>query len=365
MVKLLLDHQTFSMQYYGGISRYFANIQNAIDLRHDIKSEISILRSNNHYIKNYPAPLNNAFGKLLLSKQGRCFKWNREYSKYKIKKNDYDVLHPTYYTPYFLKYTSKPYVVTVHDMIHEMYPEYFDTADIFVKYKRLCVEQAAHIIAISQSTKEDLINILGVEESRISVVHHVYTKQLSLASSAQHTSEKNEYLLFVGDRRGYKNFPKLITALVPLFKKNSSLKLICAGGGAFQSAEAEMLLRAKVQSQVIQINASDEELSALYQGALAFVYPSLYEGFGLPILEAFQNDCPILAANNKCFTEIGGDAVSYFDPTNDESILTAIEQLIFNEARKKELIEKGRIQLLKFPMELCMDKTINIYKSIA
>lgn len=353
------------MQYYGGISRYFANIQNAIDLRHDIKSEISILRSNNHYIQNYPALLNNVFGKLLLSKQGRCFKWNREYSKYKIQKNDYDVLHPTYYNPYFLKHTTKPYVITVHDMIHEMYPEYFDTADIFVKYKRLCVERAAHIIAISQSTKEDLINILGVEESRISVVHHGYTKQLSLASATQPISEKTDYLLFVGDRRGYKNFPRLITALVPLLKKSPSLRLICAGGGAFQSAEIEMLFRSKIQSQVTQINVSDEELSALYKGALAFIYPSLYEGFGLPILEAFQNDCPILAADNKCFTEIGADAVSYFDPTNEESIISALERVIFSEEKKKDMVEKGRVQLLKFPMELCTDKTINIYKSIA
>lgn len=365
MVKVLLDHQTFSMQYYGGISRYFANIQNAIDLRDDIESDISILRSNNHYIQDYPAPLNNLFGKLLLSKQGKCFKWNRAYSKYRIGKNDFDVLHPTYYHPYFLEHVNKPFVITVHDMIHEIYPEYFDPSDIFVKYKRLCVERAAHIIAISHSTKADLINILGVDESKISVIHHGYTKQLSLYNGAATNSEYGDYLLFVGDRRGYKNFPKLINAVAPLFSKNPALKLICAGGGGFQSAEKEMLIRTGIDTNVIQMNATDEQLSVLYSSALAFLYPSMYEGFGLPILEAFQNNCATLAADNKCFREIGGEAIQYFDPTDENDISNKIEQLLHNNTHKEALIAEGRKQLLKFPMESCINDTLNLYRKFA
>lgn len=365
MLNILFDHQTFSMQYYGGISRYFANIQHTIEQQSDVRSDISILRSNNHYIKDFPAPLNNAFGKILLTKQKRCFKWNKIYSAYRLKKNDYDILHPTYYHPYFLKYTKKPYVITVHDMIHELYPEFFEPGDEFVRYKRLCVENAAHIIAISSSTKEDLKNILGIEDSRISVIHHGYTPELSVSANVQSPVQSSDYLLYVGDRRGYKNFAGFVTAIVPLLEKNTSIKLICAGGGPLQSAEQELLRRLKIQSRVVQASVSDAELSSLYSGALAFIYPSLYEGFGLPILEAFQNKCPIIASDNACFREIGQDALSYFNPLDKHDMLSTIESVIGNSTEQQILIERGQQLLRNFSMEACMEKTIAVYRNTA
>jgi glycosyltransferase involved in cell wall biosynthesis len=365
MLNILFDHQTFSMQYYGGISRYFANIQHTIEQQNDVRSDISILRSNNHYIQDFPAPLNNALGKILLNKQKRCFKWNKLYSSYRLKKNDYDVLHPTYYNPYFLKYTRKPYVITVHDMIHELYPEFFEPGDEFVKYKRLCVENAAHIIAISSSTKEDLKNILGIDDSRISVVHHGYSPELSVSANLQQPTQTSDYLLYVGDRRGYKNFSRFVTAIVPLLEKNSSIKLICAGGGPLQSAEQELLLRLKIQSRVMQASVSDSELSALYRGAMAFIYPSLYEGFGLPILEAFQNKCPIIASDNACFREIGKDALAYFDPLDMHNMLITIERVIDSKKEKETLVEKGLQLLQNFSMDDCMNKTIAVYRNTA
>lgn len=364
MINVLFDHQTFSMQSYGGISRYFANIHTAIGQRTDVTSSISVLKSKNHYIRDFPAPLNNFIGDILLKKDKRASKWNKAYSKYCIKKNDYDVLHPTYYNPYFLKYTKKPYVITVHDMIHELYPEFFEPGDVFVKYKRLCVENAAHIIAISSSTKEDLKRILGVEDSRISVVHHGSVPGLS-SSVSESKSAAQDYLLFVGDRRGYKNFSRFVTAIAPLLRKNPSMGLICAGGGTFQSAELELLLRLGIQSHVNQKSVSDTELSNLYKNARAFIYPSLYEGFGLPILEAFQNNCPIIASDNTCFREIGQDAIAYFDPCDEHQILTVIEDLLSDTDRQKKLVERGNALLPVFSMDNCIDKTLAVYRNIS
>jgi len=364
MISVLFDHQTFSMQAYGGISRYFANIHDADKQLREVKTDISLLRSKNHYIRDFPAPLNNFLGALLLPSDRKCFKWNKVYSEYRIKKNNYDVLHPTYYDPYFLKHTKKPYVITVHDMIHELYPEFFDPGDKFVNYKRLCVEQAAHIIAISDSTKEDLQHILGIKEERISVIHHGYVP----STGSQHLNPTSatgaDYLLFVGDRRGYKNFPRFLTAIVPVLRKNPALKLICVGGGPFQSAETELLHRLNVQNRVIQNNVSDEELGGLYANALAFIYPSLYEGFGFPILEAFNNNCPVIASDNKCFREIGQDGVAYFNPLDPHQIAAVVEECITNTDLRNKLTDRGRKLLPGFSLDTCIDKTLAVYRKI-
>lgn len=368
MLKLLIDHQTFSMQLYGGISRYFANIHHTIESRDDIKSDIGILYTKNYYLKDYKAPLNNLLGRFLLKKERKRYNWNMKYSNYHIQKNDFDILHPSYYHPYFLKQTKKPFVITVHDMIHEKFPEFFDINDEYVRYKRICVENAAQIIAISESTSQDLQNILGVSKNRITVVHHGYQMNIEepdIIPVSQNTKGMDQpYLLYVGDRRGYKNFPSFVTAMCPLLHKEKDLKLICAGGGAFGEAEEEMIRRLKLELKVTQINATDLQLKSLYQNALAFIFPSLYEGFGLPILEAFKYNCPVIASDQPCFKEIGDEAIAYFNPRDQHNLLTTVEQVITSQSTRQNLIQKGNIQLLKFPMDLCMDKTLAVYKKI-
>ncbi|MET3112750.1 glycosyltransferase involved in cell wall biosynthesis [Pedobacter sp. CG_S7] len=368
MLKLLIDHQTFSMQKYGGISRYFTNIQHSLEQREDIQSKVGILYTPNHYLKEYPAPLNNALGRLLLKKSDKCYKWNKQYSKYLMLKNNYDVLHPSYYHPYFLKYNKKPFVITVHDMIHELFPEHFVPNDINVKYKRICVENAAHIIAISESTKQDLINILQVDPQRITVIHHGYQMNTQEPSGLQNTynnTSMENYILFVGDRKSYKNFPVLLTSIHPLLAENKEMKLYCAGGGSFTINELEIIKHLNLENKILQFNATDQELKSLYQNALAFVFPSLYEGFGLPILEAFKNNCPVIASDNACFREIGGNAISYFDPYDLNSILCTIKEVVTNSLLAKTIVKNGKLRLKKFSMQSCMDKTITVYQSLS
>ncbi|WP_185960514.1 glycosyltransferase family 4 protein [Pedobacter westerhofensis] len=355
------------MQQYGGISRYFANIQHTSDVKKDIQSVVGILCTKNYYLKDYPAPLNNALGRWLLKKESRRFQWNMKYSKYLIQKNDFDILHPSYYDPYFLKYNKKPFVITVHDMIHEQFPEYFDPNDVYVRYKRLCIENADQIIAISESTSKDLQDILNVASNRITVIHHGYQMNINNSLPPEPESPvptEKMYLLYVGDRRGYKNFPVFLSALTPLLKKDINLKLICAGGGHFAEAEIEMISRLTLQNQVSQISATDRELTSLYQNAKAFIFPSLYEGFGLPILEAFNCNCPVIASDQPCFKEIGEDAIAYFQPNDKHSILKTVEEVINNQNLRLNLITKGRLQLAKFPMDLCMDKTLSVYNKL-
>lgn len=363
MPKVLFDHQTFSLQRYGGISRYFANIYHAMQTGVGIEADISILNSNNYYIKDFNGLLNNGLGKWIFSEEKRGYKWNKQYSKYRISKNDFDILHPTYYHPYFLKKVKKPYVITVHDMIHELMPEYFSSGDILPTHKRLCIQNAAHIIAISHATKKDLIEVLSIPDNRISVIHHGYMEN-NIEVVKPHETNHGRYILFVGERTAYKNFSKFAFALSSVCSKEKDVKLICAGGGPLQNAEQELLNRLNLKDKVIQITASEQELNLLYKNAVAFVFPSLYEGFGLPILEAFKNNCPIIASDIACFREIAEDACLYFDPSNPLEIAEKLEQIINNSVLQKELILKGSKQLLNFSMEKCITKTIDVYRSL-
>ncbi len=359
-MKILFDHQTFSLQHYGGISRYFANIHHALQKQDDLESSISVLYSDNYYIADSPGILGAGLGPFLLPTQKKIYKWNKKYSKYKIGKNDFDVLHPTYYEPYFLKHLKKPFVLTVHDMIHEKFPQYFGAGDVFANYKRSCIEKASHIIAISESTKKDIQYYLNIPEERISVIHHGFQPFTIKEKTATEIDDQN-YLLYVGDRNIYKNFYGFIEAITPLLKKDPDLKVVCAGGGNFQSAEVEFLLRQQVLNQVVQEDAPDERLGLLYKNARAFIFPSFYEGFGLPLLEAFNGGCPVITSNTSCFSEVCGDAAAYFDPYNTDSMRSQIEYILYNKTQANNLRIKGAERLTHFPIEKSIENTINIY----
>ncbi|MFC3561742.1 glycosyltransferase family 4 protein [Pedobacter jamesrossensis] len=365
MSKILFDHQIFSLQVYGGISRYFANIQQALEKEDDCSGRISVLYSKNYYIKNYQAPFQNSLGERLFSSQEKEYKWNKKYSKYLIGKNNFDVLHPTYYEPYFLKKLKKPYIITVHDMIHELMPDSFSSNDITSVQKKEVIANAAKIITISETTKNDLKNIFDVEDHRIEVIYHGYQQKEQKFHSSQDSLQKDKYLLFVGARSGYKNFNRFVNAIAAFLKHKGNINLICAGGGTFQKEETKLFKKLEIEKYVTQLSASDQQLDALYANALAFIFPSIYEGFGLPILEAFQNRCPVALSSSACFKEIADDAAEYFDPMDEHSILTSVMKIIESQENTSSLVEKGIKRLENFTPQACFDKTIALYKKIS
>lgn len=359
-MKVQFDHQTFILQKYGGISRYFANLYNHLDSHSGFKSELSLLYSQNYYI-NEKSYLPKVIGKFLLKKNKRLTKWNKLYSERIIKKNEFDIFHPTYYDPYFLNHIKKPFVITVHDMIHELFPEWFLGSDPYVRYKRLVFEKASHFIAISKSTKDDLQSIYNIDDSKISVIHHGY--QIITSDPINFKKPTPNYILYVGDRNSYKNFNRFINAVTPIISKGDDISLICAGGGAFSLVERELFFR-KGLKKVTHIMADDATLKMLYQNALVFVYPSLYEGFGLPILEAFANKCPSVISDIRPFREVGGNGCMYFNPNDIEDMSTQIEKVIQSEMLANHLRNAGEIELQNFSIGSCLEKTALVYKNL-
>lgn len=295
---------------------------------------------------------------------------NQRESVRMLKKQDFDLFHPTYYDPYFLQHLQqKPFILTVYDMIHELYPGYFSPNDPTKTWKKKLIEQAEAIIAISESTKSDIIKYTNAEPDRISVVYlgnpfEYLVQSHRVKNNFEHPALEEPYILFVGNRNGYKNFIFFIKSVARLLKKDENLRVYCAGGGPFMRPELEILNELNILSKVRFINTNDLIMKHLYENAQAFIFPSLYEGFGLPILEAFSCGCPALLSNSSSLSEVGADAACYFDPNDPESLLQSIETVLSDDHYRETLIRKGFERLKLFSWENTAQGTKKVYDNL-
>lgn len=366
-MKILFDHQCFANQDYGGISRYFVNLMNELKSLQNTESELALNYSNNFYLKELSEnssktffPNNNFRGKKL-----SLHLINKHNSIKKIKADEFDVFHPTYYNPYFINYLNKkPFIVTVYDMTHELFPDIIHWMDKTVEHKKLLVEKAKIVIAISENTKQDLIRLLNVPEEKIKVVHLASSLNNELVTNNHSLNLPEKNILYVGSRNYYKNFHVFLNAAEEILKSSNDLFLVCAGGGNFTNQEVELFKKKNISQKVLHKPADDFSLSILYSKALVFVFPSLYEGFGIPVLEAMNCDCPLALSNTSSLPEIGGDAALYFDPTDANSIKLQIDKIISDSTLRNKLIEKGRKQRANFSWQKTALETKNIYEQI-
>jgi glycosyltransferase involved in cell wall biosynthesis len=365
-MKILYDHQTFTLQKYGGISRYFYEMIKYLSSNNN-NIEISLYFSNNHYISDNKTIKHFKFLNQyeFRGKQRLNMLLNKIYSIYILKKQRFDIFHPTYYDTYFLDYIKdKPFVVTVYDMIHEKFKDNFAENDTTSQNKKILCQKADKIIAISQSTKNDLIDIFDIEASKIEVVY--------LANSLVIKDEildddklPKKYILFVGSRGVYKNFNRFIKAIFTILNEDKDLSIICVGGDKFNSNETNLFNELNIAKQVYQYTLDDDKLSSFYKQAELFIFPSLYEGFGIPVLEAFACDCPLVCSNTSSLPEIAVDGAEYFDPYDVFSIKTAIENVLNNDDRKKVLKLNGKKRLKNFSWQKTAEDIKRLYESIA
>lgn len=362
MPKILFDHQTFTIQRYGGLSRYFADLSIGLNQLPGVSAEIATLYSENEYIKNIDIPLNNVVGKKLFSGHfGRTYRWNGRYSSLKIRMGNFDVLHPTYYDPYFLKDLNKPYVITIPDMIYEVLPHQFADSAKVIEQKKMVMEHADAIVAISEYTKQDIIKFYPQFEEKIEVIP-LSSDFTGMPAPIPNTIGR--FILFVGERKHYKNFIAFVKAIAPLLNEDNELKLVCTGGGKFTAEEEQLLTSLHITNQCLQINAVEEELKQLYAQAEVFVFPSYQEGFGIPLLEAFHAGCAVAAANASCFSEIGGNAPAYFDPHNADSMYNTIKSVLNDDNLRADLIRKGKQQVKLFSGEKVVERSLALYNKV-
>jgi glycosyltransferase involved in cell wall biosynthesis len=378
-MKVLYDHQTFSLQNYGGISRYFCEfVQKLKQTQINDTFTFGLLFSNNIYIQNTGLSECRPFFKNYKYRgqyylKSIIYRINSLYASYIIKNFDIDILHATYYDVYFQKLYSRKkmrLVITFHDMTNEALKDEFPELNhqITIDNKRKAFDLADKVIAISEHTKNDIIKYYKVPDDKIVVIYHGFTSFIENARNSfilKKADLPEKYLLFVGQRVIYKNFNRFFKAIIPILKKNPYLSLICAGGGCFTKEELNLICENQLNEQVKFIDIyNDGILNQLYSNALAFLFPSLYEGFGLPILEAFYCKCPVILANTSCFPEIAADAALYFNPRSEESIRNAINNFLVTPEIREHLISKGLSRLSQFTWGKTAQKTYEVYKSL-
>ena len=379
-MKVLYDHQAFDMQHYGGVSNCF--VQLISNFPQGVAYDISLLECDNFHLRDSGLidvpPKSFPPEKFLLNRhflgQGILYGWyskmfpsktsngrNRLYSVEKLKQGDFDVFHPTFFDPYFLPFLNgKPFVLTVHDMI----PELFSPNDFQVKVKPLLCQKAAHIVAVSERTKQDLMRLLHVPEEKISVIYHgapTYDDQVSLKPIFD-----GQYILYVGQRRdSYKNFLPMLKSLAPALQHHQDIKVVCTGPD-FTKAERLFMEKVGLCNKVCHFHVNDQELQNLYAHALCFIYPSVYEGFGIPILEAYRANCPVLLNEASCFPEIAQEAAVYFHLDDQSSDLDQVMEdfLRMTDRERKSLLERQCERLSCFSWQKSAQKLIDLYNSI-
>lgn len=364
-MRILFDHQIFSSQKYGGISRYFVKIANAMNKfgedvcvcapmhKNAFLNEAGKNLAKGYYFKSFPSKTHRIIREI-----------NRYLSALYVSRNNPDIVHETYYASKSV--TKKKIVLTVYDMIHEIFPNLFSKSDKTSALKRVAVDRANRVICISEQTKKDLIKYFNVDESKISVVYLGIESPAVISENIPALKKSSDpFLLYVGSRGGYKNFDKFIAAFVSSEKLFQNFNIICFGGGGFNKAERAFLLsRGLSEKKISQISSNDSVLARLYQNASALVYPSLYEGFGLPPLEAMAYKCPVICSNTSSIPEVVGGAAAKFDPSDVESIQHEIERVVFDCSVQKDLVTRGQERIKLFTWEQCAQETLSVYRRV-
>ncbi len=275
------------------------------------------------------------------------------------------------FSPYYGNMrTGAAEVFTVHDMIYEIFPHYYPGENRynqkFVAEKKRCFERAAALIAISTSTAADILTYYpNVDASKITVVYHGIDEFFFEGKAQQRDTLEKRYFLYVGHRTVYKNFLRLLAAFGQSgLAKNFDLRVISPSVGGFSREEIDCLDKYALHNTVKLItNATEVNLRESYANAAAFVYPSEYEGFGLPILEAMASGTLAVTSNTSSLPEVGGEVAFYFDPYNEESIVHSLQHIARLSVDDREhRIRQGIERAKTFSWTRCQQQTVDVLR---
>lgn len=363
-MRILYDGKIYQIQTAGGINRYFENLINRLP-----KSFIPTLTScespnfhypSHHNLKTYFYPKLKLPSKLSSGLQKYYFRSINSI-------NNFDVAHPTYYkllTRLELNKYKCPVVLTVHDMIYEIFPEIADPYGQKADYKRKAILAADAIICVSQNTKKDLLERYPSLEDKITVTYLASDVDASLSHGSEAVPSR-PYYLYVGSRNKYKNFDGLLQA----FAKTVSIQpevVLCIVGSPLNNIEEKLIAELKLANHIEYYGyVSDNHLAKLYRCSVAFVYPSLYEGFGIPPLEAMSCGTAVVASNCSSIPEVVGDAGLLFEPKAIQDLADILLLLLNSSTERDRLIQKGYQRTQAFSWDTTAAQTINVYQSVS
>ena len=301
--------------------------------------------------------------------------WRSVSSVRKIKQLKLDIFHGlSHELPLGIKKTGVKSVVTIHDLIYKTYPNDFSFFDRLIydfKFTYAC-KNADKIIAVSQSTKNDIVKYYGTPESKIEVIYQSCHQQFKQTLSADEISNillpyqlPNQFMLFVGSIIERKNLLNLIKA-IELLPETINLPLVVVGkGNSYLKKVNAYIKEKKLEDRIVfapQVRYKD--LPALYQKASVFIYPSVYEGFGIPVIEALWSKTPVITSNCSSMPEAAGDGAFLCNPKEPASIAEGIAKIIGDKNYAQELIEKGSMHIKRFENDVVTKQVLSLYQSL-
>ncbi len=339
-MRIAFDHRIFTAQVHGGVSRVHARLARELAAQGETVRIVAPLHAN-AYLAGSPLVEGRAIapsraGRLAMRLAARLLAPSR------LAGFRPDVIIETWYDPP-APASRTPRITIVHDMIHELFPQHFPAGDPTAAWKAAAIAAADHIVCISENTRADLLALHPGAASKSSVI----PLGCDPWPDGPALVHPRPYLLFVGHRGGYKNFAGLVAALAHAGAA-VDCDVLAIGGGALTPAERQQISAAGLDGRIHQRGADDAGLAAAYRGAAALVYPSLYEGFGLPPLEAMAAGTPVIAIRASSIPEVCGDAALYADPGDTTGLAAAITTVLGDPARRAALVTAGQARVAMF-----------------
>ena len=362
-MRIAFDSQIFTLQEYGGISRSICSLAIHLAAIEGVDVKIFAPFHRNAHLEKLPRGVMSGVRVPNIPKTGRAFDLSGLWlARGAIARFAPQIFHETYYTANPTAPKGARTVATVYDMIHERFPADSPPHDRTSAWKRMTAQRVDHLICISQSTRRDLVELFGVPERKVSAVYLGFDR---LTPAAPDATTRPPYLLYVGARGGYKNFAGFLRAYAGSPWLCDNFGVVCFGGGAFSREEKKLFGDVGLSGNPpTQLKGDDSRLASLYRDASLLVYPSQYEGFGIPPLEAMSLGCPVACSRTSSIPEVVGNAGEYFDPGDHESIRSSIERVLQSPERRSVLITLGHSRCELFSWERCARETLEVYRRL-
>jgi len=302
--------------------------------------------------------------------------WTQTVFAYNLAKDKPDVLWMPMHNMPILRRPGLKTVVTIHDLAFKYFPETFTKIDLakINLLTKVAITLADKIITISESSKKDILKFYPcVKPENIKVIYHGFDAEVYQCERDHEKEEQikktfgiiGPYIIYIGAIQPRKNLELLVEAFDEVKKNQPDLKLVMVGEKAWLSnGVSEKIEKSMHKNDIICTGRVDfESLGHLLRAAQAFVFPSLYEGFGIPVLEAFAARVPVICANNSSLPEVGGGAAIYFDGQSASDLAEKIRNVLSDGNLRKDHIRKGIIQIKKFSWEKCAQETLEYLKA--
>ena len=363
-MKVNFDYEIFYQQKYGGISSYYSNLGKEL-LKQNVDVNFICPVHKCYNLKSIPK--DKLYGKKIL--YPNFFNplvnvINFNLSKIINLNIKPDIVHRTYFSKN--SYSKKvKNVITFYDVTHEIseIKNYKNENTKLIKKEN--INKADHILCISKTVKNDLINYLGVSEKKISVTLLSSDYKKKEYSELNKKKKLQNFFLYVGNRSGYKNFENFISAYALSKKLQNDFRILIFGGEKSHICGKDIILKNKLPINSFKfVNGTNEYLKYLYQNVRALIYPSIYEGFGIPLVEAMRSGCPFVSSYGGALREVGGTGINYFNPSDKEDIKNKIEDMVYSEDNINNAINYGLNRCDKFSWSECARETLNAYKKV-